>query len=121
MLKLKDSGVLVVGLKPEMYFALGIADSAFAVEGLECVITAGTNGDHNANSKHPLGEAVDIRNSQCTIDQHDRILIKLTRLERQGFDVIDEKPGATVMTTGRHFHIELDIKPGEKFWHVEDQ
>lgn len=119
MLKLKDSGVLVEGLKPELYFALGIADAAFSAEGLECVITAGTNGDHNTNSKHPLGEAVDIRNSQCTAEQHDRILTKLARLDKYGFDLGDEKPGATVMTTGRHFHIELDIKPGEKFWHSE--
>lgn len=118
MLTLKDAGVLVAGLRPELYFALGVADQAFAEEGLECVITAGTNGDHNPNSKHPKGEAVDIRNAQCSSLQHDRILVKLTRLEKYGFDLVDEKPGATLMTTGRHFHIELDIKPGETFWHV---
>lgn len=119
MLKLKDDKVVVAGLKPELYFALGIADQAYADEGLECVITAGLNGEHNPGSLHAQGLAVDIRNSNCTPDEHARILAKLKRLERQGFDVVDEDAGATAATTGKHFHIELQPKAGESFWHVE--
>lgn len=119
MLKLKDSGVLVEGLKPEMYGALFLADQAFADEGLECIVTAALDGQHNPGSLHSSGWAVDIRNSNCDPGQHDRILIKLTRLEKYGFDVVDEKPGATAATSNRHFHLEFDPKPGEKFWHLE--
>lgn len=107
------------GLQNRMYFALGIADRAFADENLECVVTAGTDGDHNPGSKHSLGMAVDVRNSQCTLDQHVRISAKLSRLEKYGFDVVDEKAGQTAKTTAGHFHIELDPKPGEEFWRLE--
>lgn len=116
MLKLKDVGVIVVGLRPEMYFALGIADRAYADEGLECVVTAGLNGDHNTGSLHSQGAAVDLSNKDCTAEQHLNILVKLQRLERYGFDVVDEQPGQTGKTTGPHFHCEFQPKPGETFW-----
>lgn len=109
----------VGALQSKMYFALGIADVAYADEGLECVITAGTDGDHNPGSKHDIGLAVDIRNSQCTQDQRIRILSKLKRLERYGFDVVDEGAGATAKTTAQHYHVEFDPKPGEEFWRIE--
>lgn len=118
MLKLKDLSVIVTGLQWQIAYALGVAEQAFADEGLDCIVAAGINGQHNAGSLHAQGLAVDIRNSSCTAEQHERILGKLARLNNYGFDVVDEKPGATQATTGQHFHIEFQPKPGEKFWHV---
>jgi hypothetical protein len=113
MLKLKDDTVNVSGLRGVMFFALGIADVAFAYGGHDCVITAALDGDHNPGSKHPLGLAVDIRNVDLDAVMHDMVFHKLQRLEIYGFDVIDEKPGQTGKTTASHFHIEYDPKPGE--------
>jgi hypothetical protein len=114
MLKLKDAGVIVAKLKPEMYFALGIADWAFGVHGHDCVITAALDGKHNPGSKHALGLAVDIRNEQCDDAQKQVIFTMLQRLEKYGFDVINEEVGDTPATTATHFHIEYDPKPGER-------
>lgn len=116
MLKLASDTVKIEGLKAEMYFALGVADRAFADEGQECIITSACDGTHLPDSKHYAGEAVDLRNKQLSDDQKTRILAKLERLERYGFDVIDEAPKATANTTGQHFHVEYDPKQGEKFF-----
>lgn len=99
-----------------MYAALYAADLAFAKQGLECVITAALDGDHNPGSLHAQGYAIDIRNGQCNSPQHLAIYEALQRLERYGFDVVDEKPGQTGKTTDRHFHIEFQPKPGEVFF-----
>lgn len=114
MLKLKDNTVMVSGLHPEMYFALGVAEYSFSAYGEECVITAALDGEHNPGSKHPLGLAVDIRNANLETEIRLGLFLKLKRLERYGFDVIDEKPGQTGKTTAGHFHIEYDPKAGER-------
>ena len=114
MIHLKDDSVLIDGLKQEMYFALGIADAAYAAEGLECVITAGLDGKHMTHSKHAEGFAVDLRSSNLSPDQHSRISASLKRLEKYGFDFVDESSHATSNTTAEHFHIEYDPKFGER-------
>ena len=119
MLKLKDKTVIVDGLVPEMYFALGIADRAYADEGLECVVTSARDAHHNPDSLHGQGKAVDLRNSNAYDDQRQRILDKLKRLERYGFDVVSEVVGSTPLTSGSHFHIEFQPKLGEAFWKVQ--
>lgn len=118
MLRRKDNSVVIEGLVPELYFALGIADRAYADEGLECVITSAKDGQHNPDSLHGQGKAVDIRNVELFPEQYDRIYTKLKRLERYGFDVVAEKPGQTKATTGSHFHIEFQPKQGESFWRI---
>jgi hypothetical protein len=119
MMKLKDTSVVVIGLSSEMYFAIGLADAAYADEGLECVITAGLDGSHNTGSLHPEGKAVDIRNQQCSEIQLGRIALKLQRLNKYGFDVVNERVGDTEKTTASHFHIEYQPKEDEIFWHFE--
>lgn len=104
-------------LAPQLYFALGIADQAYADEDEDCIVTAAQDGQHNPNSLHPKGLAVDIRSNNLNTEQHDRILLKLQRLERYGFDVVDEGAHATAATTAIHFHIEYDPK-GVVFWKV---
>src|SRR5258708_2252782 len=117
MVHLKTT-VVVDGLKPEMYFALGLADAAFADENCECLLSAALDGQHKVGSLHPQGLAVDLRNEQLRLDQHERILTKLMRLNKYGFDVVDEKAGASANTTAQHFHVEFQPKAGETFWHV---
>ena len=116
MLHLKE-GVVVDGLAQEMFYALGLADQAYADEGLECIVTSAKDSHHNVNSIHGQGLAVDLHNSDLQPDQYDRIWLKLKRLEKYGFDVIKEVPGSTAATTGPHFHIEFQPKSGETFWH----
>lgn len=120
MLKKKAATVVTVGLVPEMFFALGIADRAYADEGLDCVVTSARDATHNPGSLHGKGYAFDLGNSTLYADQHQRVYSKLQRLERYGFDVVDEKAGDTPATTGPHFHIEFQPKPGEKFWRMAD-
>lgn len=114
MLHLKDKSVVVEGLVSEIYFALGIADRAYADEGLECVITSARDAHHNPSSLHGQGRAVDLKNTNANDSQRGNILTKLKRLERYGFDVVDEKSGQTSATTGSHFHIEYQPKVGER-------
>src|SRR5258708_2589830 len=118
----KKTCVVLEGLHQEMYFAIGIADRAFADEQLECVVTAGLDGVHNPDSLHPLGRALDIRNENCDDLQKARIFEKLMRLERYGFQVVNEKAGQTAKTTAIHFHVEF--QPVEKdhrvFWRLDD-
>jgi hypothetical protein len=116
MLHLKPS-VVVEGLQPEMYFVLGLADQAYADEGMECTVSAALDGVHNPGSLHPLGYAVDIGNRELTPGQHANIVSKLRRLEKYGFDVVDEGTSATAATTAQHFHVEFQPKAGESFWH----
>ena len=118
----KKTSVILVGLHPELYFAMGIADRAFADEGLECVITAGLDGLHNPGSLHPLGFALDFRNENCDDLQKARIFEKLMRLQRYGFDVVNEKAGQTAKTTAVHFHVEYQPKPNDHrvFWRLDD-
>lgn len=113
----KEETAIVDGMCPEMFFAFGIIEEEFAKETLEATLTAGRDGDHNPGSLHARGYAGDFRNSNCTPDQEARIFAGLQkRLERRGFDVINEAAGQTAKTTAKHFHIEYQPKPGEEFW-----
>ena len=45
MLSVKK-GVKLNGLRPEMLFAVMVADRIYSENGIECVITSGTEGKH---------------------------------------------------------------------------
>lgn len=121
MLLLKSTAVIHEGLKPEMYFALGVA-SALKLQmfGLNCVVTALLDGVHNPGSLHPQGLAADIRTLDLTEQQAIEFMTALkATLEPMGFDVAWEGGiGATPATTGQHAHVEFQPKTGEQFWHV---
>lgn len=114
MMHKKNETVNTDGMKPEMWFALGVVDSAYAAEGMETIITSAADSVHNPGSKHGQGLAVDVRNGNLTEDQKTRIWAKIQRLEKYGYDCVNEVEHATVATTGTHFHIEYDPKPGER-------
>lgn len=121
MLLLKNSGVIHEGLAPEMWYALGVAAALkHKMFGLNCVVTALLDGEHNPGSLHPKGLAGDIRTLDLTTSEGSAYLSVLKEnLEPLGFDVVWELgPGATPATTQSHAHIEFQPKPGESFWHL---
>ena len=119
MLILKDASVLTTGLKPEIFFALGVASALKSrMFDQNCIVTSLTDGHHNDGSLHPLGLACDLRTNDMTIGERIAWFEALkAALEPSGFDIVWEGGvGATPATTGAHVHIEFDAK-GRKFWH----
>lgn len=113
MLMLKK-GVNIIGLKPQMMFAAGMADEIFRYHGIDCEITSAVEGDHNSGSLHASGLALDIHNLSQSPGVHYDIYNKLCTLNEYGFDVVDEKAGQTNKTTAPHFHVEFQPKAGER-------
>ena len=59
---LRFNADVALGLVPEIWGALFIAESVFHdVAGTEVVVTSGREGTHIPKSFHPLGRAVDLR------------------------------------------------------------
>lgn len=117
---LKDKGVIIAGLKSEMYYALGVAASLkHRMFGMNMVVTSLLDGAHNPGSKHPAGEAADLRTMDLSPTEAISWKEAITaELDVMGFDVIWEGGvGATPATTGAHIHVEFDPKAGESFWH----
>lgn len=120
MIVLKDSEVITAGLSCEMHYALGVAAAMKKMMfGLNATATALLDGHHNPGSLHPLGMAGDLRTRDLKVDEAIAWKEAIAgELEPMGFDVVWEGGGATPATSGAHVHIEFQIKPGEKFWHV---
>lgn len=120
---LKDSSVIYQGLKPEMYFALGVASALkLKMFGINCVVTSLLDGEHNPGSLHPKGLAADLRTLGLTIEERQAWFDAVkAELEPVGYDVVWEGGiGATPMTTGAHIHIEFDPKE-RQFWHIQGE
>ena len=118
MLLLKDSSVIHDGLKPEMYYALGVAAALKQkMFNLNCVVTSLLDGAHNPGSLHPLGLAADLRTLDLTIGERSAYFDAVkAELEPMGFDVVPEAVGSTPATTQVHMHVEYQPK-GRIFWH----
>lgn len=109
-----------VGLCPEMYYALGVAAALkHRLYGVNTVVTALTDGQHNPGSLHPLGKAADLRSSDLGSTEFISWMLAVrAELEPMGFDVVLEGPHSTIATTAQHLHIEFQPKQGEHFWHI---
>lgn len=120
MLVLKDNQVNPIGLCPEMHYALGVAAILkHRMYGLNMVVTALTDGQHNPGSLHPLGKAADLRSNDLSPTEFISWMEAIkAELEPMGFDVVPEGPHSTLATTAQHVHIEFQPKAGEKFWHT---
>jgi thioredoxin reductase len=94
---LVKQGASVQNCSKEIYFAMGVFAAIFTdVAGLNVVITAGTDGQHNIGSLHSRGLAIDIRNKTLTAEQKDAIFTRAkAQLETLGFDVIREEEHST--------------------------
>lgn len=94
----KSQGVVVYGLKPELFYALGMVDKAFrAAFHQEAVLTNGVAPRAYA-SLHGAGMAVDIRTREhfdWVRWRHDPELLQLVQtlraeLDTRGFDIVLE-------------------------------
>lgn len=99
-MKLKD-GVIIVGMSPQVVLAIMAAQDVYREYNTELVITSGFDGHHASNSKHYVGNAVDIRTHNLPNPKVDGQAIA-NRLDGdlgRDFDVLFE---------GDHIHIEYD-------------
>jgi hypothetical protein len=101
-MRIKDSSVSIHGLRPEMLFALQVANGVYQQYGRELVITSGTEQDtrHGVTSLHYSGCAVDLRTRELTVSS-DVIRDQIANRLGVDFDVIDEPD---------HIHLEYQPK-----------
>ena len=78
--------------------------------GYEPTITSADDRKHGPRSKHPSGNAIDVRTKDMLREDAAIIFAELQRrLDGLGFDVLWEFRGEPQ----EHFHIEYDPKPWE--------
>ena len=100
---LKDNGVELLGLRPEMAAAIAIIIPCFARHDCPFVITSACEQSttHGRTSLHYAGSAIDLRTmDHATGQRHpaiERVFIDIQDALNIDFDVIDE---------GDHIHIE---------------
>jgi len=94
-------GVKANGMKPEILFAIMVADQIYSECGAECVITEITGGKHGHQSLHYVGYAVDLRTRHLTGEQAASIVSDLKSALTDEYDVILES---------NHIHIEFQPK-----------
>lgn len=99
-MKLK-SGVKIQGIRPELLFALNVADRIYNTRGKELVITSLNDGVHSPGSKHYSGDAADLRTRFFTHPQQKEIEARLVASLGQDYDVVLEND---------HIHIEYHPK-----------
>jgi hypothetical protein len=105
-----------VEVSREIWFALGVAAAWHKQHGFPMIVTSLNDGHHNPESKHPNGEAADLRTKHLPESQQSDLYVFLRSvLDAEGFDVVEEGAHSTQATTAAHCHIEFDPKPGEEF------
>ena len=92
-------GVRILGMKPEILFAVMIAEGVFAEYGAGCVITEGTEGKHSPHTHHRKGLAVGFRTRMIPAELHKELADKLAKALGDEFQV-------ELHTT--HIHVEYD-------------
>ncbi len=60
-MRLKDDSVSLVGVCPQIVFALAVATRIYEAHGVELVITSCNDATHSETSLHYDGRAVDLR------------------------------------------------------------
>lgn len=109
-------GVILDGIRNEMFVAIGWIDSAFAQHGYPLVLTSGKDSDHKPGSLHYSGYAIDCRTKHLSREVKHKILAFCrAKLDPLGYDTILEGEG----TENEHLHCEFDPQPGERLWRRE--
>lgn len=98
--KIKD-GVSLKGVLWQMFDAAVRVEVCYQAIGLECVITAGSDGQHMKGSLHYRGLALDFRKRTVPIAVRPKLLKAIRQALGPDYDVIDESD---------HFHVEYDPK-----------
>ena len=94
-------GVKIQGIRPELLFALFVADKIYDRYGRVLVVTSLNDGQHSYGSFHYNGLAADLRTRYFEADQLDPIKKDLIEALGPDYDVVLEKD---------HFHIEFHPK-----------
>ena len=94
-------GVKTLGIKPELLFALQVADSVWDDYEEELWVTSLTEGKHGVGSLHPMGMAADLRTRYFTDQQKLLVASELRNRLGEDYDIVVE-------TT--HIHIEYHPK-----------
>jgi len=108
MLSLKH-GVSLKGLQPQMVLAAEIVYGAYRDSGTpDCVITAGSDGQHMQGSLHYKGCALDFRTHglrEVGVDPR-ALTVKIREALGPNFDVLLEHP----LAPEEHIHVEWQEK-----------
>lgn len=105
------------GLKPPVWFALGMIDLIYKIHAGKPVIgTSGQDGVHkDARNIHGNGLAIDVRSHNLSGEQKNLIYSDLVKyLEPLGYDVVLEDLNGP----NEHYHAEFDPKGTENFYKI---
>lgn len=100
-MKIKDSSVRFVDIKPGILYAFPIIEEIYQHFGHECVITSLNDSKHMKGSLHYKGQAVDIRTRYFDSNTLAQVYNELVRRLGKKYDVVLE---------GNHIHVEFDPK-----------
>lgn len=97
------SGVKIDGLNAEIALAAVVANEVWIESGRPegVTITSAKDGKHRDDSKHYIGDAIDLRTRYFTKSKIIKVAEKLRRRLTDEFDVVIEKT---------HIHVEFDPK-----------
>jgi hypothetical protein len=95
--RLKDDGVSLAGMCPQILFALIVANEIYLKNSAELVITSSNDSRHTRTSLHYNGCAVDLRTRHVQEPTRISIADEIGAALNQDFDVILESD---------HIHIE---------------
>jgi hypothetical protein len=99
----------MAGFRPEILFAVLIADGVFTSlqapdpeTGADCVVTSGLEGDHSPRSRHYVGLAVDFRIRHLIIGKQIR-----------AFELLKKRLGPEyfVKHEATHIHVQFNGSP----------
>lgn len=94
---LKDDSVKIHGIRPELVYALHVADMLYMEYGQELVITSLNDGEHAPTSLHYAGCAADLRSRYFSEKSARQLADELNKKLGIDFDVIFE---------ANHIHVE---------------
>ena len=94
-------GVQLWGLHSRLVWALPLMEQIYREFGQDLVITSARDGVHKPDSKHYVGEALDLRTFTLSVLQRQEALTRIEADLGDDFDVVLEK---------NHLHVELDPK-----------
>ena len=100
-MRLKDNTVKIQGIRPELLFALNVADIVWMERGQELVLTSLGDGKHSKASLHYSGNAADLRTNYFDSDEKKSAASSLKSKLNIDYDVVVEKT---------HIHLEYQPK-----------
>ncbi|QQX80840.1 hypothetical protein JK628_02910 [Shewanella sp. KX20019] len=101
-MRLKDKSVNPNGMRPELVFALMMADQVYSEYGVEMVVTSINDARHSKTSLHYSGQAADLRIFNLPDGKSHEVLSKIKgKLLNDAFDVVLESD---------HIHLEFQPK-----------